>query len=193
MLCATKLHNILPKQTLYTLNSYLFACPVTGNGPSTFYKELSPVSCDNLGVGWWGEDGRTVQEGWDICIPVAVRVAVWQRPAQYCRALVLQYILFCTYQKQMSQKKKINTLTEGIKKKKGKKLTLDGWCLKRDYVKVKQAIKIKYSKCFWPSWYIWRGSVCIYLHCACIHMCVDVHKYIIYFYNILSFMFIHSL
>ena len=40
-----------------------------------------------FGVG----DGRVVQEGGDICIPVLIGVDVWQRPTQYCKAIILQF------------------------------------------------------------------------------------------------------
>jgi len=38
-------------------------------------------------VGW---GGRGVQEDGDICIPGLIGVDVWQRPAQYCKAIILQ-------------------------------------------------------------------------------------------------------
>ena len=49
----------------------------SGNLPCD--RELNPVLCDNLE----GQDGREVQEGRNICIPVA-------EPAQYCKAISLQ-------------------------------------------------------------------------------------------------------
>ena len=57
--------------SVYIKQLHICPVPVTGNGRSTFYKELSPVSCDNLGEGgWWGrwEKGSG---GRGICIPVA--------------------------------------------------------------------------------------------------------------------------
>jgi len=48
------------------------------------------VLCDNP-EGWDGVgDGRTIQEGGDICIPVADHDDEWQRPTQYCKAIILQ-------------------------------------------------------------------------------------------------------
>ena len=46
--------------------------------------------CDNP-EGWDGVgDGRRIQEGGDICIPVADHDDEWQRPTQYCKAIILQ-------------------------------------------------------------------------------------------------------
>ena len=46
--------------------------------------------CDNL-EGWDGVGGgREAQEGGDICMPVADHVDVWQKPTQYCKAIILQ-------------------------------------------------------------------------------------------------------
>ena len=47
------------------------------------------VLCDNL-EGWDGVgDGREVQEGGGMCIWL-IHVDVWQKPAQYCKAIILQ-------------------------------------------------------------------------------------------------------
>ena len=35
-------------------------------------------------------DGREVQEGGDKCIPVADSCRVWQKRAQYCKAIIFQ-------------------------------------------------------------------------------------------------------
>ena len=44
--------------------------------------------CDNL-EGWDGVgDGREVQEGGGMCIWL-IHVDVWQKPAQYCKAIIL--------------------------------------------------------------------------------------------------------
>ena len=46
--------------------------------------------CDNL-EGWDGVGGwREVQEGRNICIPMADSVDVWQKPTQHCKAIILQ-------------------------------------------------------------------------------------------------------
>ena len=46
--------------------------------------------CDNLE--WWDGvgGGREVQEGGDIRIPMADSFAVWQKPMQRCKAIILQ-------------------------------------------------------------------------------------------------------
>ena len=45
------------------------------------------MPCDNP-EGWDRVgDGREVQEGGDKCIPVADSCHVWQKPAQYCKAV----------------------------------------------------------------------------------------------------------
>ena len=40
------------------------------------------------GVGGW--EGKGVQKGGDVCLPVADQADVWQKPSQYCKALILQ-------------------------------------------------------------------------------------------------------
>ena len=71
LLCNQTSQHFAKANSIYFKQLLICPAPVTGDGRSTFYKELSPVSCDTLG-GWdGGEDGRTVQEGWDIGIPVA--------------------------------------------------------------------------------------------------------------------------
>ena len=63
--------------------------------------------CDNL-EGWEGEGGgREAQEGGDTCIPMAdiwhlliladiwqKYVDIWQKPTQYCKAIILQLNTF---------------------------------------------------------------------------------------------------
>ena len=45
---------------------------------------------DNL-EGWEGvAGGREVQDGGDICIPMADHAVVWQSQTQYCTAIILQ-------------------------------------------------------------------------------------------------------
>ena len=42
--------------------------------------------------GWYGEGGgRVVQEGGDVCIPVADSCSVWPKPTQYCKAMILPF------------------------------------------------------------------------------------------------------
>ena len=46
--------------------------------------------CDNL-EGWDGAgDGSEVQEGGDSGYLWLIHVALWQKPAQYCKAIILQ-------------------------------------------------------------------------------------------------------
>ena len=54
-------------------------------------RELKAGLCNKL-EGWDGVgDGREVQEGGDICIPMGDSCFdVWQKPTQYCKAIVLQ-------------------------------------------------------------------------------------------------------
>ena len=47
--------------SIYIKQLHICPAPVNGNGRSTFYKELSPESCDNLGGG--GADGGKMGEG----------------------------------------------------------------------------------------------------------------------------------
>ena len=39
-------------------------------------------------------DGREVPEGGGICVPVADSWGVWQKPAQYCKAIIFQKTIF---------------------------------------------------------------------------------------------------
>ena len=51
---------------------------------------LKSVLCDNH-EGWDVEgDGREVKEGADILYLWLIRVDVWQKPKQYCKAIILQ-------------------------------------------------------------------------------------------------------
>ena len=53
--------------------------------------ELNPGLCNNL-EGWDGVGGRReVQEGGDVCICLwLIPVDVWQKPTQFCEAIILQ-------------------------------------------------------------------------------------------------------
>ena len=54
----------------------------------TLIKKLVP--CDNLEA-WGGEeDGREVQEGGDILYLWLIHIDAWQKPTQYCKAIILQ-------------------------------------------------------------------------------------------------------
>ena len=51
-------------------------------------QSLNPVLCDNLeGCEWVG---REVQKRGDIVISVADSYDIWQKPTQYCKAIILQ-------------------------------------------------------------------------------------------------------
>ena len=59
-------------------------------GTCISHRELNPVLCDNL-EGWDGVgDGSEVQEGGDYVYLWLTHVALWQKPAQYCKAIILQ-------------------------------------------------------------------------------------------------------
>ena len=53
--------------------------------------ELKPGLWNNL-EGWDGVGGRReVQEGGDVCICLwVIPVVVWQKPTQFCEAIILQ-------------------------------------------------------------------------------------------------------
>ena len=52
------------------------------------------------------------QEGGDICIPIDVHVDVWQKPTQYCKAIILQLkIIFL--KKRYDNKKKVRPCFDG--------------------------------------------------------------------------------
>ena len=45
--------------------------------------------CDSL-EGWGGVGGgREAQTGGDVWMPVVIHVDVWQKPTQYCKAIIL--------------------------------------------------------------------------------------------------------
>ena len=44
---------------------------------------------DNLVVGVGLGGGRVVQEGGDVCTPVADSCSVWRKPTQYCKKMSL--------------------------------------------------------------------------------------------------------
>ena len=46
--------------------------------------------CDNLERWDAVGGGREVHEGGEICIPMLIHNDVWQRPTQYCKAIILQ-------------------------------------------------------------------------------------------------------
>ena len=52
-------------------------------------REFKPELCGNL-EGWDGEGGgREVQEGGDMCLPMADSGWWMQTPTQYCKAIIL--------------------------------------------------------------------------------------------------------
>ena len=57
-----------------------------------FYKILTIVPCDkiiwNLNRIWWIV--RKVQEGGDVCIPMADSFDIWQKSTHYCKTIMLQ-------------------------------------------------------------------------------------------------------
>ena len=66
----------------------------------------NPVLCDNL-EGWDGVGGgREVQEGGGIQILMADSCWLWQKPIQYCKAVILQLKI---YKFKLKKKKKEET------------------------------------------------------------------------------------
>ena len=53
------------------------------------HRELNPVLCDNL-EGWDKVGGVEVQEGGDIRIFWPIHIAIWQKPTQHWKAVILQ-------------------------------------------------------------------------------------------------------
>ena len=64
-------------------------------------SELNLVLCDNLG-GWDG--GRIGREGTFLCLWL-IHVDLWQKPAQYCKAIILQLKINSFFFKLTSQRK----------------------------------------------------------------------------------------
>ena len=62
----------------------------SGNLLGDTHRELSPVLCDNLEQ-WDGEkDRRGFRKGTYVYLWL-IYVDVWQKPTQYCKAIVLQF------------------------------------------------------------------------------------------------------
>ena len=57
-----------------------------------FSKILCILLYNRLFVRWFGNMrwGGKVQEGGDISVYIAVHVIIWQKPTQYCKAVILQ-------------------------------------------------------------------------------------------------------
>ena len=58
-------------------------------------QKIGQMPCDNLERWNGGREGKEVQEGGEICIYIytqlwLILVDVWQRPIQYCKAIILQ-------------------------------------------------------------------------------------------------------
>ena len=53
-------------------------------------RELSPVLCDSAEGREWVRDGRCAREGEGVGRGLMLVDDVWQRPTQYCKAVVLQ-------------------------------------------------------------------------------------------------------
>ena len=63
------------------METYITLCKMDSQWEfAVWFRELKPGLCNNL-EGWDGEGGgKDVQEGRDICIPMADHVAAWQKP-----------------------------------------------------------------------------------------------------------------
>ena len=67
------------------METYITICKIDSQWEFTVcLRELTPGLCNNL-EGWNGKgDGREVQEGRDICIPMADSWQCWQQPTKFC-------------------------------------------------------------------------------------------------------------
>ena len=72
-------------------DTYITICKIDSQrGFAICLRELKQGLCTNQ-EGWDGEwDGREVQEGGDVCIPMAIHVEVWQKTVKFCKAIILQ-------------------------------------------------------------------------------------------------------
>ena len=48
------------------------------------------IKDDPGGTGLGGKWGGGVQDGGDTCIPMQIHTDVWQKPSQYCEAIICQ-------------------------------------------------------------------------------------------------------
>ena len=71
-------------------------------------RKLKPGLCNNLEE-WDGEEnGSEVQEGGDVCTPMGDSCWFWQKPTQYCKAIILQLEVNTLKKKEDKEKPKQN-------------------------------------------------------------------------------------
>ena len=73
------------------METYITICKIDSQWKfAVWLRKLKQGLCINL-EGWDGEgDGREVQKGGDICIPMGDSCEVWQKTTKFCKAIILQ-------------------------------------------------------------------------------------------------------
>ena len=76
------------------METYITICKTENQREfAVWLRELKPLNqglCNNLEE-WDGKGcGKVVQEEGEICIPMADSCDVWQKPTQFCKAIILQ-------------------------------------------------------------------------------------------------------
>ena len=71
--------------------TYITICKIDSQWEfAVWLRELKLSLCNNL-EGWDGErDGKEIQEGGDVCIPMADSYWCLAETAQFCKAVILQ-------------------------------------------------------------------------------------------------------
>ena len=69
------------------MQTYIIICKIDSQGEfAVWLRKLKQGLCINL-EGWDGEeDGREIQKGGNICIPIAIHVEVRQKTTTFCKA-----------------------------------------------------------------------------------------------------------
>ena len=60
------------------------------NCETMFYSNLKLLHLNLSRVESWEGDGWEVQEGGDLCTPMADYGNVWQKTTEFCKAIILQ-------------------------------------------------------------------------------------------------------
>ena len=73
------------------METYITICKIDSQWEfAVWLRELKLGLCDSLEECDGEGGGMEVQEGGDICIPMADYVEVWQKTTKFCKAIILQ-------------------------------------------------------------------------------------------------------
>ena len=73
------------------MEAYIALCKIDSQWEfAVCLRELKQELCDNLEEWDRKGGGREVQEGGNICVPLADYADIWQKTAKFCKAVILQ-------------------------------------------------------------------------------------------------------